>query len=113
MGRGCHRASGRRLLGVCEMMHNVYMEKNAAITVRIPTSLKRRLKARARSRHRSLSAQVVADLESIVEGSRRSERAGGKFLGLFEGTRVPTDDDIKEARSILWGQLPARLARHG
>ena len=89
------------------------MSKDAAITVRVPESLKRRLEARAKSSRRSLSAQVVADMESIVEGSSRNDRASGKFLGLFEGTRVPTEDDIKEARSLLWGKLPVRVARRG
>ena len=89
------------LLDECEMLHNAYM-KNGSITIRIPKSLKQRLEARAKSRRRSLSAQVTADLESFVEASTRDHHAAGKFLGLFEGTRVPSDDDIKKVRSLLW-----------
>jgi hypothetical protein len=89
------------------MIHNTYIVKNAAITIRIPEALKRSLEIRAKKRHRSLSAQVVADLETILDGSKDTE-AGGKFLGLFAGTPLPTDDDIKEARALLWGRIATR-----
>ena len=89
------------------MVHNTYIMKNAAITIRIPKSLKRSLEIRAEKQHRSVSAQVVADLETILERSHDKE-AGGKFLGLFAGTPLPTDDDIKEARALLWGRIASR-----
>ena len=88
------------------MIHNAYM-KNAAITIRIPATLKRNLEMRAEKQHRSLSAQVVADLETILDKSRNGE-AGGKFLGLFAATPLPTEDDIKEVRALLWGNLPPK-----
>ena len=83
------------------MVQNEYMAMDAAITIRIPSSLKRRLEARAKEQHRSLSAQVVADLESSLESLSRSA-VKGRFLGLYEGTAVPTDGDIEEVRSFLW-----------
>ncbi len=89
------------------MVHNTHIVKNAAITIRIPKSLKRSLETRAEKQHRSLSAQVVADLETLLERSR-DEEAGGKFLGLFAGSFLPTDDDINEARALLWGRIASR-----
>jgi hypothetical protein len=86
--------------------------KNAAITIRIPKSLKRSLEIRAEKQHRSLSAQVVADLETILNESPLEE-AGGKFLGLFAGTPLPSDEDIKEARALLWGRIASHQERNG
>ena len=86
------------------------MSKDAAITIRIPASLKRRLEVRAEERRRSLSAQVALDLESVLEtDSRRGVK--GRFLGLYEGTALPTDDDIDEVRTLLWGGLSRREER--
>jgi hypothetical protein len=78
--------------------------KNEALTIRVPASLKRRLKARAASHRRSLSAQVLVDLERAPDESSRVE-ARGRFLGLFVGMSVPTDRDIAEVRRRLWGAL--------
>lgn len=89
-------------------MHNTYMGKNAAITIRIPMSLKRRLAARARTQHRSLSAEVMADLETAVARASDGRGARGMFLGLFRGTRIPTDPEIEEARSLLWRRMVRR-----
>jgi hypothetical protein len=86
-------------------MHNAYMSKDAAVTVRLPAALKRRLEARAKSQHRSLSAQLVADLEAVAERRPGVATPGGHFLGLFRGTALPTDRDIAEARRLLWGNL--------
>jgi hypothetical protein len=89
-------------------MHNEYIMKNAAaITIRLPASLKRDLERRAERAHRSVSAQVVADLERILNESQE-EKTGGKFLGIFSGTPLPTDEDIKEARALLWGKIGSR-----
>jgi predicted DNA-binding protein len=89
-------------------MQDVYMvRKNAAVTLRLPDSLKRRLAERAKRQHRSLSAQLVHDLEtSLGEGEPQS--LAGRFLGLYAGSRLPTDEDIKEVRSLLWGRLGSR-----
>ena len=93
------------------MIHNAYIMKNAAITIRIPKALKRSLETRAEKQHRSLCAQVVADLEMILDKSQ-DDQAGGKFLGLFAGTPLPSDDDIKEARALLWGRIASRQQQH-
>lgn len=82
------------------------MAKNAALTVRLPAALKTRLEARAEAEHRSLSAQVVAELEGLAAEPLESEGKEGRFLGLYSGTRVPTDDDLSAARARLWGRLP-------
>jgi len=80
------------------------MPNDSAVTVRIPASLKRRLEARARDQHRSLSAQLLHDLTAAADrGPVRS--AGGRFLGLFVGTRVPTDTEFRDVRTRMWGRL--------
>ena len=93
-------------------MHIAYMAKKSAITVRLPDSLKRRLVVRAKTQRRSLSAQVVQDLESLVEGELE-EHTGGEFLGMFRGSRIPTESDISEVRSLLWGRLSTSRPRRG
>lgn len=87
------------------MMYYEYMAKDAAITIRIPAGLKRRLEKRARRHRRSLSSQVVDDLEAVLDADQGS--SGGKFLGFYKG-KLPTDDDIKEVRLLLWGSLGKR-----
>jgi hypothetical protein len=86
------------------MVHNAYMNRDATITLRISASLKRRLEARARKMRRSLSSQVVHDLEVLMEGMT-AEGAPGKFLGLYQGSRIPTDAEIAEVRSVMWRAL--------
>ena len=80
------------------------MNRDSTIILRLPRPLKRRLEARARKMRRSLSSQVVHDLETLIDQAP-AEGARGKFLGLYEGTRVPTDAEIFEVRSLLWGSL--------
>lgn len=84
------------------------MSKSAAITVRLPPALKRRLEARAKSEHRSVSAQLVADLERVSDERPTGADAKGRFLGIFAGTAVPSDRDIAEVRRLLWGKLGRR-----
>lgn len=86
-------------------MQTEYMRKDAAITIRLPVSVKRRLESRALSQHRSLSAQVAAELEQVSQERGPSPEAGGRFLGAFAGTAVPTDRDIAKVRRLLWGTL--------
>lgn len=82
------------------------MANDAVVTVRIPASLKRRLEQRARQAHRSLSAQVLHALEASAALPAQPER--GRFTGLFAGTPVPSDADILEVRTRLWGRLSTR-----
>ncbi len=89
---------------VSNLVQSAYMNKNAAVTIRLPLPLKRRLEARAKEKHRSLSAQLVHDLKTVVD-QQPEEVKSGKFLGLYRGSRIPTDDDIKQVRSLLWGNL--------
>jgi hypothetical protein len=90
-------------------MQTAYMGKDAAITIRLPASVKRRLESRASSQHRSLSAQVVAELEQVSQDHGPSHESRGRFLGTFAGTAVPADRDIAKVRRLLWGTL----GRHG
>lgn len=90
---------------VLNVHHYTCMKRSSAITVRLPDSLKRRLRSRAAAEHRSLSAQVVADLERIVGEAATPSTDEGRFLGLYSGTALPTDQDIADARRLLWGQL--------
>jgi hypothetical protein len=87
------------------------MTKDAAVTVRIPLGLKRRLEAAARKEHRSLSAQITAVLEREARGGAVESEPGGKLLGRYEGTPLPSDDDLVEVRRLLWGGLGRRSGR--
>ena len=91
-------------------MQNEYMANDTALTVRIPAALKRRLEVRAKETHRSLSAQVLNDLMTMAEAAPGTT-AKGKFIGRFGGRRVPTDADVRDVRSRLWGRLAG--VRHG
>jgi hypothetical protein len=93
------------------MMHNAPMLKDATITVRVPQALKRRLAERARREHRSLSAQVAYELERAV-----AREAGGPAvapaLGLFDGARLPSDEDFLEVREALFGRAQRTHGHH-
>jgi plasmid stability protein len=87
-------------------MHNAYMAKTATVTVRIPEALKENLEARALREHRSLSAQIEHELTQTVAGERAPGLAkAGTLLGRFVGKKVPTDADLREARTALWKRL--------
>ena len=81
------------------------MAKDAAVTVRIPLALKRRLEAVARKERRSLSAQITALLEREAGDDAGAAQPGGKLLGRYEGTPLPSDEDLGEIRRLLWGRL--------
>ena len=81
--------------------------------MRVPDSLKRRLEARARRERRSLSAQIAVYLERGVASEEPEPAKAGRFLGLYAGARVPSDEDIAEVRGMLWGSLGQRKARRG
>jgi hypothetical protein len=79
------------------------MGKNASLTVRLPIALKRAIEQRADAQRRSVSSQVVHDLEAVAQAD--TPAAPGRFLGLFKGSRLPTDREVREARERLWGRL--------
>lgn len=87
------------------------MSKDGAVTVRIPLSLKRRLEAVARRERRSLSAQITAVLERDARDDAVAAEPGGKLLGRYEGTPVPSNEDLVEVRRLLWGALRRRSGR--
>lgn len=89
------------------------MPKDAAVTVRLPQSLKRALEARARRERRSLSAQIAAYLERDVADESAGGDAPGRLLGLFEGGPVPSDADFTRVRRLMWGSLGKRRSRRG
>ena len=87
------------------------MAKDAAVTVRIPVGLKRSLEAAARRERRSLSAQITAVLERETHDEGVGAEPGGKLLGRYSGTPLPTDEDLAEVRRRLWGGLGRRGSR--
>lgn len=93
------------------MHHSDDMTKDAAVTVRIPVGLKRSLEAAARKERRSLSAQITAVLERETHEDGVEAEPGGKLLGRYTGTPVPTDEDLAEVRRLLWGGLGRRGGR--
>jgi hypothetical protein len=84
------------------------MSKNTAVTVRLPIELKRRLAARAQRERRSVSAQIVAELSQSLGDEGQSVGPAQSALGMFAGSRVPSDRDFQEVRALLWGKLGAR-----
>lgn len=85
-------------------MHNEYVAKDMAITVRVPAQLKRRLEQRAKREHRSISGQVLHELErAVAEDSQTEPREAA--LGMCVGAALPSDADLLEVRSSLWGRL--------
>lgn len=81
------------------------MRKTAAITVRIPETLKKRIEKRAAREHRSLSGQIAHELTKAFADDPLVPTKKGRLLGMFAGTKVPTDDDFKEVRRITWARL--------
>jgi hypothetical protein len=89
-----------------EMVQNAYMAKNAALTVRIAESLKRRIEARAARENRSLSAQVEYELSKALGDERLlGPVKTGKLLGRYAGATIPTAVDYAFARKKLWSRL--------
>ncbi len=93
------------------MVQNAYMTRDSTITLRVPKLLKRQLEVRARKMRRSLSAQVVHDLETLIDQAS-PEGVPGKFLGLYQGNRIPTDAEIAEVRSLMWGRLGGKAGAY-
>ena len=99
-------AQAAQIAFVFIMMQNAYMSKESAITVRVPAKLKQQLQDRARRAHRSLSAQVVVSLEQAVAAEAAPPRsASGGFLGKYASSRLPSEADFAQVRSMLWGSV--------
>jgi predicted transcriptional regulator len=84
------------------------MAKDAAITVRLPAELKRRLALRAKRERRSISGQVQHELERAIAGEPEEHAGLAPAVGMFQGARVPAEDDFREVRGALWGSLGER-----
>jgi plasmid stability protein len=85
------------------------MSKDAAVTVRLPIALKRRLELRARAHHRSASAQMVHDLDAMLSVEPAVAPSVVPVLGRFAGSALPSEAHIQEVRQRLW----SRLRTHG
>jgi hypothetical protein len=91
--------------------------KDAVLTVRLPSRLRRRIEDLASQEGRSLSQQVGrlieqgigAHAEPAVTGRRRQHRA---LSGLFQGGRVPTLAEFREARALIAASLRRRGGTH-
>ena len=90
-------------------MQNDDMANDTTLTIRVPQALKRRLEIRARASHRSVSAQALHDLAGAVDAS--AAPGAGRFLGLYASAALPSDTDIREVRTKLWGRVTARRRR--
>jgi len=74
-----------------------------------PNRLKQQLEARASREHRSISAQVVQELSrALIDEAPTSAGERVPVLGRYEGDRLPTDKDLAEVRTALWGRLRGR-----
>ncbi len=81
-----------------------HMNRSSTFTLRLDASPKRRSEARARGTRRSLPAQVIHGLQSLISGSP-SQSASGRFVGLYQSSRIPTEAEIAEVRQFVWGNL--------
>lgn len=89
-------------------MHSARMPKDAAVTVRLPIALKRRLELRARAHRRSTSAQMVHDLDAMLSVEPAVAPSVVPVLGRFAGSSLPSDTDVRDVRQRLWSRLPAQ-----
>jgi hypothetical protein len=87
--------------------------KDAVLTIRVASDLRKRLEDLARREGRSLSQQAGRLIELGVGGGvagartpRGSQRRA--LSGIFQGGRVPTLADFREARSSISRSLSAR-----
>jgi len=84
--------------------------KDAVLTVRLPSSLRRRVEELARREGRSLSQQVVRLIEQEIGSPARTSSAALRrktrpLSGLFAGDRVPTLTDFRRERARISASL--------
>jgi hypothetical protein len=88
--------------------------KDAVVTVRLRSALRRRIEGVARKEGRSLSAQIEHLVETGLEAGPRSTspaRRPKELSGLFAGSRVPTLEDFREVRAAISESLLRRTGR--
>jgi hypothetical protein len=100
---------------VFRMHHIDYtMSNDAVITVRVSRGVKQKLEARAARERRSLSAQIATYLEQGLSADAIATTSEpGTLLGLYAGTRVPTDEEIGHVRDRLWRTLGTQRGKRG
>lgn len=91
------------------MQNDDMPKKSSVLTVRLSDDLKRRAAARAKRERRSVSAQVEHELERALADERPSAPSRARTaLGMFEGARLPSEDDFAEVRRLVWDRLSSR-----
>jgi hypothetical protein len=91
------------------------MTKDAVVTVRMRSALRRQIEGVARKEGRSLSAQIERLVEAGLETSESRgtlpKRRPQALSGLFAGARVPTIEDFRSVRSEISQSLRRRTGR--
>lgn len=89
--------------------------KDAVVTVRLRSALRRRIEGVARKEGRSLSAQierlVEAGLEAGSSHGAAAVRPRQALSGSFAGSRVPALEDFKDVRTAISSSLRRRTGR--
>ncbi len=88
--------------------------KDAVVTVRLPSALRRRIQGVARKEGRSLSAQIERLVEAGLAAAGQETLASPSppaLSGLFAGGRVPTLADFKDVRASISDSLRVRTRR--
>ena len=89
--------------------------KDAVVTVRLRSGLRRQIESVAKKEGRSLSAQIERLVEAGLEtkGSRGTlpARRPQALSGLFSGSRVPTLEDFRDVRTAISESLRRRTGR--
>jgi hypothetical protein len=81
--------------------HTFEAMKDAIVTVRIPSALRRRISALAAKEGRSLSAQVERLVEAGLEGAAARRGPIHALSGIHADARVPTLSDFRRVREEL------------
>ncbi len=86
--------------------------KDAVLTIRVPSSLRRRIEGLARKEGRSLSQQVGRLIEQGIAGKAEPAAAPRRrelrlLSGIFPGGQVPTLNDFRKVRALISRSLAA------
>jgi len=88
--------------------------KDAVVTVRLRSALRRQIEGVARQEGRSLSAQIERLVEAGLEAGAADRPLAPRpaaLSGRFAGDRVPTLEDFKDVRAALSGSFRRRTRR--